>query len=244
MAAPAAAGGALKQPIEVPGGNLVDDVSWWQAPGQPQAMLAWEAAHLPRRFASAGNSSVGQDGVTTEWSDEFSLPNIPAVLNERQLMVAVVSAGDGQTAIRVDAQVLWLPAKPAGERVPAGAQSVTIGVLSGSMPSGKPPAPVAVTNPGKVRRIAALADALPVFPPGDYMCPLGAGPNLELTFRGAHGRTLAVVAAAGTGCGTISFIVGGKSLVTLWHGYAFVRQVLALAGLDWASSQTGPMTQR
>src|SRR5207245_6242649 len=42
---------ALKVPIStVVSTSLVDDVSFWRAPGQPQAVLAWEQAHLPRRF--------------------------------------------------------------------------------------------------------------------------------------------------------------------------------------------------
>jgi hypothetical protein len=34
--------------------TLVDDVSFWRAPGQPQAVLAWEQAHLPRRWVHKG----------------------------------------------------------------------------------------------------------------------------------------------------------------------------------------------
>ena len=30
--------------------TLVDNVAFWRAPGQPQALLAWEQAHLPRHF--------------------------------------------------------------------------------------------------------------------------------------------------------------------------------------------------
>ncbi len=232
-AAPDVAGGALKQPVQVPGTpDLVDDASWWLAPGQPQAVLAWEQAHLPRRFASTGSGTSYAGGVPTEWSDEFSLPAVPAVLNSRELIVQVVSAGHGQTAIRVDAQVTWLPAKPAAERVPAGAKSVTLREIPG-LSGVKPPAPVTVTNKAKVAKIAALAGALPVFPPGVYSCPADNGQSLMLTFRGAVGRTLAVVEADATGCSTVSFTVGGKSLPTLWDGATFVRQVLAIAGLHW-----------
>jgi len=240
-AAPGAGGGVLKQPVQIPGTpDLVDDTSWWQAPGQPTAVLAWEKAHLPSRFASDGSSISSQYGVPTAWSDEFSLPAVPAVLISRELVVEVVSAGKGQTAIRVDSQVTWLPAKPPGERVPAGATSVTITELPG-LSRGKPPAPVTITNRDEVRRIASLADSLPVFPPGDYSCPADDGLAVNLTFRGAHGQVLAVVVADQTGCGTVSFTVGGKSLLTLWDGETFVRQVLKVAGLHWPGSQTGVM---
>ncbi len=235
-AAPDAAAGALRQPVQVPGTpDLVDDTSWWLAPGQPEAVLAWERAHLPRRFASAGSGTSYAGGVATEWWDEFSLPAVPAVLNSRELIVQVVSAGQGQTAIRVDAQVTWLPAKPAAERVPAGAKVLTLRDLPG-LAGGKPPAPVTVTNRAKVAKIASLADGLPVFPPGTWSCPADNGQALMLTFRGAGDRTLAVLVSDSTGCNTVSFTVGGKSLLTLWDGATFVRQVLALAGLHWQLS--------
>jgi hypothetical protein len=237
--APDAGGGALKQPDQVPATpDLVDDASWWQAPGQPVAVLAWEKAHLPRRYASVGTGTGSRSGVDYVWSDVFSLPAIPAVLDSRQLQVQVVSAGHGQTAIRVDSQVIWLPAKPPAERVPDGARTVTLKALPG-LDAGKTPATVTVTNPDKVRRIAALADRLPVFPPGTYNCPMDTGQGLKLTFRGASGQILAVVSADQTGCSTVSFTVGGKSMLTLWDGDSFTRQVLAVAGVHWPDSRAG-----
>src|SRR6266702_1846074 len=105
--------------------TLVDDVSFWRAPGQPQAVLAWEQAHLPRRFTS-GDADFGPSRDRT-----FSLSPIPGVLNARELVVEVAGAGSGQTAIRVDAQVSWQPPRPASDRVPAAARVVTITQLSG-----------------------------------------------------------------------------------------------------------------
>jgi hypothetical protein len=241
--APGADGGALKQPFTQPASpNLVDDPSWWLAPGQPQAVLAWEQAHLPRRFTSTGTGEGSGPGESTVWSQEFSLPVVPAVLDLRQLVIEVVSAGHGQTAIRVDSQVTWLPAKPAAERVPAAARSVTITAvpgLAGSTMIGPvditPHAPVTITNQATLRRIESLADGLPVFPPGMYSCPADNGSGLTLTFRGASGRTLAVVAANATGCETVSFTVGGKSLPALWGISGFVQQVLAAAHLHWST---------
>ncbi len=234
-AAPGYAGGALKQPVQTPGTpDLVDDASWWLVPGQPQAVLAWERAHLPRRFAGAGSSTSYAGGVPTEWSDQFSLPAVPAVLESRQLIVQVVSAGANQTAIRVDAQVIWLPAKPAAERVPSGAKSVTLSMPPTALSGGKPPAPVTITNTAKLHTTISLADALPVFPPGVYSCPAYTGTVLELIFRSVSGRALAVLEANQTGCATVSFTVGGKSMPTLWDGASFVAQVLKVAGLNWS----------
>src|ERR1035438_7488246 len=48
--------------------TLVDDVSFWRASGQPQAVLAWEQAHLPRRF-TPGDADFGPPS----WDRTFSL---------------------------------------------------------------------------------------------------------------------------------------------------------------------------
>jgi hypothetical protein len=78
--------------------TLVDKVSFWRASGQPQAVLAWEQAHLPRRF-TPGDADFGPPS----WDRTFSLAPVPGVLNARDLVVEVAGAGTGQAAIRVDA---------------------------------------------------------------------------------------------------------------------------------------------
>src|SRR5229473_424778 len=67
--------------------TLVDDVSFWRAPGQPRAVLAWEQARLPRRF-TPGDADFGPPS----WDRMFSLAPIPGVLNARELVVEVGGA--------------------------------------------------------------------------------------------------------------------------------------------------------
>jgi hypothetical protein len=56
--APGTDGGLLKSPSSIVVSTaLVDDVSFWLAPGQPPAVLAWERAHLPRRFTPEDEGS-------------------------------------------------------------------------------------------------------------------------------------------------------------------------------------------
>jgi hypothetical protein len=84
---------ALKAPITILiSTTLVDDVSFWRAPGQPQAVLAWEQAHLPSRFTPGD-----QDFGPPSWDRMFELPPVPGVLNARDLVVEVRS---GQWADR------------------------------------------------------------------------------------------------------------------------------------------------
>jgi hypothetical protein len=136
-----------------------------------------------------------------EWWDQFSLPVVPDVLTERVLLVEVVRDGSHRTAIRVDAQVVWLPAKQAAERITPDATVVTVapqvgvGPLPVSARKRLADWPVTVTDPATVARIAAVVDGQPVFPPGIYSCPADYGWGIRLTFRvGLDGLVLALVA--------------------------------------------------
>ena len=222
---------ALKVPIStVVSTSLVDDVAFWQVPGQPQAVLAWERAHLPRRF-----TPEDADFGPPSWDRTFSLSPIPGVLNARDLVVEVTGAASGQTAVRVDAQVSWQPPRPALDRVPSAAHVVTITRLPGlDRHTGRLPAPVTITDLAVVRRLAALVDSLQLSTIGPgASCPAAFGAGIRLTFLAmAGGRPLAV-AQGPAACGTVEFSVGGKLQPSLQLTESFIPQVLKLAGLHW-----------
>jgi hypothetical protein len=229
--APAADGGWLRFPSSTLGSlALVDDASFWTAPGQPPAVLAWEAAHLPRGF-----TPEDQDFGPPSWDRTFSLAPIPGVLDGRDLVVEVVAAGGGQTAIRVDAQVAWQPPRAPGERVPPAARVVTIAEVPGVLPgSGHPPAPVTITGVAVVTRLAALVDGLQLSTIGPgASCPAPLGPEIRLTFLARPGGSPLAVAQGPADCGTILFTVDGRQQPALELTDTFVSQVLAIAGLHW-----------
>jgi hypothetical protein len=210
--------------------TLVDDVSFWRAPGQPQAVLAWEQAHLPRRF-----TPEDADFGPPIWDRTFSLSPVPGVLNARDLVVEVTGAGNDQTAIRVDAQVSWQPARPAPERVPPAARVVTITQLPSLNPHARrPAAPVTITRLAVVRRLAALVDSLQLSTIGPAAsCPAALGGGIRLTFLAvASGPPLAVAQGPAT-CGTVQFSAGGKRQPALQLTNSFIPQVLKLAALRW-----------
>ncbi len=230
--APAIDGGVLKNASDFPVSTaLVDDTSWWLTPGQPQAVLAWEKARLPRKFAP-GDTTFGQTQSYT-----FSLPPVSGVLNTRDLVVEVVSAGGGQTAIRVDAQVTWQPPRSAAERVPSAARLVTITQLPSTLPGSKrPPAPVTITDAAVTEKIAALVDELPVSTLGIASCPAMLGGGIELTFRAKAGGPVLAVANSAGACDTVAFTLNGRQQPALAGSASFVPKVLKIAGLPWKVS--------
>jgi hypothetical protein len=210
--------------------TLVDDVSFWRAPGPPQAVLAWEQAHLPGRF-----TPEDADFGPPSWDRTFSLSPVPGVLNARDLVVEVTAAGHGQTAIRVDAQVSWQPPRPASERVPSAARVVTITQLPSLDPRlSHGHAPVTITGLATVRRLAALVDSLQLSTIGPTApCPLSAGGGIKLTFLARAGGPLLAVAQGPAACGTVQFSAGGKPQPALQLTDSFIPQTLKLADLNW-----------
>jgi hypothetical protein len=210
--------------------TLVDDVSFWRAPGRPQAVLAWEQAHLPRRFTPE-DTGFGPPS----WDRTFSLSPVPGVLNARDLVVEVAAAGGGQTVIRVDAQVSWQPPRPASERVPSAARVVTITQLPSLVPhASRPPAPVTITDLAVVRRLAALVDSLQLSTIGPAAsCPLVPGSGIQLAFRARAGGPPLAVAQGPAACGTVQFSAGGRPQPALQITDSFIPQVLKLADLNW-----------
>jgi hypothetical protein len=227
---PTAPGGLKVPSSTLVSTTLVDDVSFWRAPGQPQAVLAWEQAHLPRRF-----TPEDADFGPPSWDRTFSLLPVPGVLNARDLVVEVTAAGHGQTAIRVDAQVSWQPPRPALERVPPGARIVTITQRPSLDPhAGRPPAPVTIAVPAVVRRLAALVDGLQLSTIGPAApCPLPPGGGIQLTFRARTGGPPLAVAQGPAACGTVQFSAGGQPQPALHITDSFIPQVLKAADLNW-----------
>jgi len=240
--APDVGWGVLKQDPTIGAGApyYVDKAGLWRVPGAPRQVLAWAAAHLPRRFSPDGGMTVNpsSDQVAL-WLDTFALPPVSGVLYTRQLTIEVVDAGGGQTDLRVDALVNWLPARSASEVVPASASVVTFAEILGSSERGvTPPVPATISSTAAVRDLVAAVDALPLAPP-DYGedCPADFGNYLIVSFlAGATGPAVAVLRADLSGCGLTYFEIDGTdqpALGTYGGAHEIAAQLLKLAGLHW-----------
>ena len=193
--------------------NWIDKTGFWQVKGDPQQVLTWTASHVGRSHTSFGvTTSFPVSGrPETVWERDYALPPVPAVEDTRELTVEVADAGSGQTAIRVDAQVTWLPARQASETVPATATAITLSVIPNE--NKKPPQPVTITSPAAVHRIAAMVNSLPAFPPGPRECGFNKGTELVLTFLAApQGRVLATALVQTGYCEEVFFTAGTSKL--------------------------------
>jgi hypothetical protein len=226
-------GGLLKSPITFLGSNWeVHQTAFWEAQGSPQALLAWEQAHLPDRF-TLGDADFGPPA----WDRDFQLAP-EGVLVTREMVVEVASAGGGQTGIRVDAWVAWQPPRPAGSLIPPAARTVTIAELYNGAPApGSLPAPVTITDPATVRKLAAVIDGLPLSTlPADVPCPFSPHRFLSLTFRARPGGPALAIVQTDQQCDGVALTVGGRQQPPLQNEPALDPQILKLAGRPWKLS--------
>ncbi len=215
--------------------DLASVTRWWRVPGRPQEVLAWVGAHLPPGFAPAGTGSG-----SGSWTGMFALPAVPGVLTQRELVVLAVRSGS-QTAIRVDAQVVWLPARPGAERVPPTAAVLTVTPVFGLNPDRRGERldrAFTVTDPAQVARIAAIVNGLTRFPAGAFSCPVDSGGQMRLTFSTRPGGpVLARLTLQYGGCGIVSVRIGGRDMPALSEyprsGPPLPQQVLAIADVSW-----------
>jgi hypothetical protein len=163
-------------------------------------------------------------------------------------VVLAVRSGS-QTAIRVDAQVVWLPARPGAERVPPTARVLTVTPVFGLNPDPRAErldSAFTVTDPAQVARIAAIVNGLTRFPAGAFSCPADSGGQMRLTFSARPGGpVLARLTPQYGGCGIVSVRIGGRDMPALSEyprsGPPLPQQVLAIAGVSWPVEPGTPL---
>jgi hypothetical protein len=237
--------------VEIGLTDVATKTRWWTVPGQPRAVLSWVRAHLPSGFTPDGSGSYtfrsSTGALVKSQGDAFALPPVPGVLPQRQLVVTAMPYR-GQTALRTDAEVGWLPTRPASERVPSGVRAVTVTPVFGLNRDARLDRldrAFTVTDPARVARLVALADALTVFPPGAYACPASFGGAMRLAFLDhPGGHVLGRFTAQYGGCGSVSVSIGGKTQPALstytTSGPLFQDRVLAIAGVRWPHQPGAP----
>ncbi|GGL98634.1 hypothetical protein GCM10011594_18110 [Nakamurella endophytica] len=150
-------------------------------------MLAWARQHLPPGAFIRGS---GTTTTPTARADTIDIGLGPVTL------LFTATATPTGSAVRADAQMVWVPRKSAGELIPATVTSVDIAVQRGSRAA----AVRRVLGAAAARRLAAVVNATPVLDDtGERSCPADLGGTDSLVFR-ARGAEYDVTVAA-SGCG-------------------------------------------
>jgi hypothetical protein len=204
---PAGGGPALANPAagEPATPNLVDDHGWWVIPGSTSSVVAYIDAHPPAGSTPSLSGSGGSPQAVTLTG--FSWPAITGVLSDRQLVVEAVRLPGGATGLRADAQIVWISPRPSTERIPAGVRRLTVSERRGEEAV---LVPLTVRSPRRLRRVIAVLDSLPLFPPGAYSCPANFGLAIHLAFYGGHGAPLAVALVDPGGCQGVGLKIRGQ----------------------------------
>ena len=153
--------------------DLVDLSQWWTTHGPWQSVLAFIVAHPPTGTTqdASGTATVGTI-VSSSVTD--ALPTAGPRFNTRQVLLEVAPLPGGGVGVRVDAQVIWYPTRPAAEHVPVRATLVRASVFRQTSLTDTVPVVLATatfTSPSVVARLARKVDSLPLALPGTRSCP-------------------------------------------------------------------------
>ncbi len=229
---PSGDGGALAGPAGSPALQLlVDRHGWWRVPRGADQVIAFIRAHRPRgAFLSVTGSE--SNGRVQSTSLGYQWPTVSSVLGSRMLLIDVVALRDGSTGVRADAQVVWIKARPASERVPAGVGEIDI--------VRQPSLSLHVTDHAKVSRLVAMINRLPIVQPGAWSCPAMPvhEPVITFTFRSSQGGAVLAVASEHadvreptTPCDPLNFSIRGQPQTPLLRGAAFLAAAGRLLGV-------------
>jgi hypothetical protein len=218
--APGGAGGLLAQPPSAPGTpQLVDRHGLWRVRASFGSVVAFEKAHAPHGSTLDGWSSASGPHYPSNQGLQFTFAAVAGKLSSRELEVETVALRSGWTAIRVDAQDVWVVTRPRSEVVPAGVHAIDIGSHQ-------------VTGGAKVARIIRWFDALPIAQPGvGLYCALirSDSPTVRISFLDGNGDVLARASlldafhGVSSPCNPIRFSIHGHTQTPLVGGRFLLR---------------------
>ncbi len=248
---PAEAGSLLAGPAFGPPAtpNAVDEHAWWLVPVTPAETLAYICTHLPPDTTQpmSVEGGLGGPNAPENMIAGFTWPGSPGTL-----VVWAMRLANGSTALRVDAQVVWVTPRPASETIPAGARLLTIGVHkprgargAGSIESMRRAVlgrlPSRVTSIARIEKIVALLNELRVYQPGLRFCPLGFGGSVQLGFYTSPSASpLAVADITAEGCGGVSLMIDGMAEPELEGGWDLVEEISRALGIRPAPEKPKP----
>lgn len=125
------------------------------------------------------------------------------MLSARKIVITPAKGADGRTLIRLDAEVVWYPSRPADEHIPASATVLTVTAANTMNPT-----LVSLPKPVTVRVTLTFRAT-------------------------STGPIVAELVATDGGCGDLAVTIGGKKLPTLCGRDDFVARLYQTLGVAW-----------
>jgi hypothetical protein len=157
----------LSEPFDTGSPNDLDRTRFFAAPSPVTAVLAYVRADVPHGMTEDSSGSSGGSNASAVKSVTFVTPT------KLYLSYSVTQRGSG-SAIRVDAQTIWVPNRPSWTVVPGSVTSAEVTVVRKALNKNQGGAPtVRGTFTGDAaRQLAAAINALPsAAPEGMHSCP-------------------------------------------------------------------------
>jgi hypothetical protein len=210
--------------------NLVDRGAEYVTSMGAAKVLAWFEAHPAPGSGKDGGGSLGTGGKIVVHEVDFAWPDLPTV-RQRALLVAVAARPAGGSAIRIDAQAVWVKPHPAAARIPAGVHLVELEYAY----RGRQEALVRVAGPSEIAEFVGWVDGAEAAQPRKGGCPEIPAHlhELILTFRTAPGSHILARAAQNvpTACQTLALKVKGQKTTALEPSPPLVQRSLARLGI-------------
>ena len=229
----------LDQPPQETGTpNLADAARFAVVPLDAAAVLAYARTHPPNGY-TAENSGSGSTSGPHQPTEDYLMENVsdmPSGVDSATVLASVVegSPDSTHTYIRLDAQVTWLPPKPAGLTVPADDTVAVVSVTETQPPQPQMnlPAPhqVTITDPAQFDQLRSAANGLQPGLPGPRSCPADVGTRYHVEFKLTTDSPPDITFTAGS-CGDVSVTRGDRSSGDLADDAAFSNAYLGALGL-------------
>jgi hypothetical protein len=208
----------------------LDTHQLYEVPLPMQSVAAMLTAHAPAGTSLAGTGqSSGPAGVTSE-DVSYEARSLPAGVYMAQLALTVVPDSSGGSLVRVDAQVIWYPPRPAAEYI----DPVRYHVLTIAVTIYNPRLHTirkVVTSPAAIRRLAGVLDRSRVNPGKTISCALGFA-EYRLAFAvSAHSSPAVVVTASQWPCEGAQVRVDGRMQPSLQDAAGVVAVADRLLGV-------------
>ena len=212
-------------PVTEASPNLLTSTTWWRIDMPFDDAVAWIQAHSPAGLKPGMSGWSGGPGEPANRSFGFDAPSTTAYEGATvELELAAMSSSE--TGLRADAEVIWLPPKPAGEFVPSGTAVTLLAVNH----FGSSDATTLRTRNLDRGDAAPLISALNVLLPsggGAHGCGLDTGYRVQIE---ADVAGTPLVFSDWWACSEVLVTRGGVGLVTLTATPAFDSTVTRLIG--------------